>query len=84
MPYGYNGKILHIDLTRSELTVEEPPESFYRKYLGGSALEGPRHIWWNFVSSRKERIEEAKEDWKSGRFRPVPGETDFIPLPTAS
>ena len=38
MPYGYNGKILHINLTSGELTVEEPPESFYRKYLGGSAL----------------------------------------------
>lgn len=51
--------------------------------LGGTALEGPRYIWWNFVSSRKERIEEAKEDWKSGRFTPVPGETEFIPLPGA-
>lgn len=50
-------------------------------FLGGAALEGPRYIWWNFVSSRKERIEDAKEDWKSGRFKPVPGETDFIPLP---
>jgi redox-sensitive bicupin YhaK (pirin superfamily) len=50
-------------------------------FLGGTAMEGPRYIWWNFVSSRKERIEEAKEDWKSGRFRPVPGETEFIPLP---
>jgi redox-sensitive bicupin YhaK (pirin superfamily) len=50
-------------------------------FLGGAALEGPRHIWWNFVSSRKERIEQAKEDWKSGRFGPVPGETEFIPLP---
>ena len=50
-------------------------------FLGGSAMEGPRYIWWNFVSSRKERIEQAKEDWKSGRFRPVPGETEFIPLP---
>lgn len=49
--------------------------------LGGAALEGPRHIWWNFVSSRRERIEDAKEDWKSGRFRPVPGESEFIPLP---
>jgi redox-sensitive bicupin YhaK (pirin superfamily) len=49
--------------------------------LGGTAMEGPRHIWWNFVSSRKERIEQAKEDWKSGRFDPVPGETEFIPLP---
>ena len=50
-------------------------------FLGGTALEGPRHIWWNFVSSRKERIEAAKEDWKTGRFGPVPDETEFIPLP---
>lgn len=50
-------------------------------FLGGAALEGPRYIWWNFVSSRKERIEEAKDDWKTGRFKPVPGETEFIPLP---
>lgn len=38
MPYGYNGKILHVDLTKGELTVEEPNEPFYRKYLGGSAM----------------------------------------------
>ncbi len=50
-------------------------------FLGGASMEGSRHIWWNFVSSRKERIEQAKEDWKSGRFEPVPGETEFIPLP---
>jgi redox-sensitive bicupin YhaK (pirin superfamily) len=50
-------------------------------FLGGSALEGPRYIWWNFVSSRRERIEQAKEDWKSGQFAPVPTETEFIPLP---
>jgi redox-sensitive bicupin YhaK (pirin superfamily) len=50
--------------------------------LGGAALEGPRHIWWNFVSSRKDRIEQAKEDWKAARFDIVPGdETEFIPLP---
>lgn len=49
--------------------------------LGGGAMEGPRHIWWNFVSSRKERIEQAKDDWRSGRFAPVPGEREFIPLP---
>ena len=49
--------------------------------LGGSALEGPRHIWWNFVSSRPERIEEAKEAWRQGRFTAVPGESEFIPLP---
>ncbi len=50
-------------------------------FLGGAALEGPRYIWWNFVSSRQERIEQAKEDWKTGRFAPVPNETEFIPLP---
>lgn len=49
--------------------------------LGGDTMDGPRHIWWNFVSSSRERIEQAKEDWKSGRFPPVPGETEFIPLP---
>jgi redox-sensitive bicupin YhaK (pirin superfamily) len=50
-------------------------------YLGGTALEGPRHIWWNFVSSSRERIEHAKEDWRRGRFASVPDETEFIPLP---
>jgi|GEM_PF-6397244 len=40
-------------------------------FLGGAALEGPRYIWWNFVSSRRERIEQAKEDWKTGRFAQV-------------
>jgi redox-sensitive bicupin YhaK (pirin superfamily) len=50
-------------------------------FLGGAAMEGPRYIWWNFVSSRRERIEEAKEDWKTGRFKSVPGESEFIPLP---
>ena len=50
--------------------------------LGGAALDGPRHIWWNFVSSRKERIEQAKADWKAARFDIVPGdEIEFIPLP---
>jgi redox-sensitive bicupin YhaK (pirin superfamily) len=49
--------------------------------LGGAALEGPRHIWWNFVSSSRDRIEQAKEDWVQKRFKPVPGETEFIPLP---
>jgi Pirin C-terminal cupin domain/Small Multidrug Resistance protein len=44
-------------------------------FLGGSALEGPRYIWWNFVSSRRERIDQAKEEWKSEEFAPVPGDT---------
>ncbi|QDQ28056.1 pirin family protein [Chitinimonas arctica] len=49
--------------------------------LGGEPLDGPRYIWWNFVASSKERIEEAKLRWKSGGFPQVPGETEFIPLP---
>ncbi len=49
--------------------------------LGGAAMDGPRHIWWNFVSSSQDRIEQAKADWKAGRFDVVPGETEFIPLP---
>ena len=50
--------------------------------LGGAAMDGPRHIWWNFVSSRKERIEQAKNDWKLARFDSVPGDDkEFIPLP---
>ena len=49
--------------------------------LGGEKLDGPRHVWWNFVSSSRERIERAKADWRSGRFAAVPDETEFIPLP---
>ena len=49
--------------------------------LGGEPLDGPRHLWWNFVSSSKDRIEQAKDDWRGGRFDPVPGDDDFIPLP---
>jgi redox-sensitive bicupin YhaK (pirin superfamily) len=49
---------------------------------GGAPMDGPRHIWWNFVSSRKDRIEEAKANWKAGHFQKVPGdEIEFIPLP---
>jgi redox-sensitive bicupin YhaK (pirin superfamily) len=53
--------------------------------VGGAAMDGPRHIWWNFVSSRKDRIEAAKADWKAGRFALVPGDSsEFIPLPESS
>ena len=49
--------------------------------LGGEPMDGPRHIWWNFVSGSAERIEAAKADWKAGRFAPVVGDAEFIPLP---
>lgn len=51
--------------------------------FGGEPLDGPRHMWWNFVSSSKERIEQAKQDWDSGAFGLIPGdEAERIPLPT--
>lgn len=50
--------------------------------FGGAALGTQKHIWWNFVSSSKERIEQAKEEWRTGRFDIVPGDEDeFVPLP---
>ncbi|HZF45825.1 MAG TPA: pirin-like C-terminal cupin domain-containing protein, partial [Sphingomonadaceae bacterium] len=50
--------------------------------LGGEAFSTRRHVWWNFVSSSRDRIEQAKRDWKEGRFPKVPGdEVEFIPLP---
>jgi redox-sensitive bicupin YhaK (pirin superfamily) len=49
--------------------------------LGGEPMDGPRIIWWNFVSSRMDRIEQAKADWKAARFDSVPGDSEFIPLP---
>ncbi|PHP67112.1 hypothetical protein CSC94_11240 [Zhengella mangrovi] len=52
--------------------------------FGGASMGSRRYIWWNFVSSSKERIEQAKEEWKTGRFDIVPGdEEEFIPLPDA-
>lgn len=49
--------------------------------LGGEPMDGPRHLWWNFVSSDRQRIEQAKAEWREGRFTPVPGDPEFIPLP---
>ncbi|TDK25948.1 pirin family protein [Luteimonas aestuarii] len=49
--------------------------------FGGEPLDAPRHLWWNFVSSSKERIEQAKQDWLEGRFGTIADETESIPLP---
>ena len=50
--------------------------------LGGAAMDGPRYIFWNFVSSSRERLEQAKEDWRDGSFPAIPGDDkEFIPLP---
>ena len=49
--------------------------------LGGEPLDAPRHMWWNFVSSSQERIDQAKQDWLDEKFGKIEGETEFIPLP---
>jgi hypothetical protein len=49
--------------------------------IGGEPFPEKRTIWWNFVSPSSERIDLAKQAWKEGRFEPVPGEAEFIPLP---
>jgi hypothetical protein len=51
--------------------------------MGGAPMDGPRHLWWNFVSSSKERIEQAKADWQAGRFDRVVDDSEFIPLPSS-
>ena len=57
------------------------PEPARLMLAGGAALDGARHIYWNFVSSSPERIEAAKRDWRERRFAPVPGDPERIPLP---
>ena len=64
--------------TRPVLRARTPLKAML---LGGEPLDGPRHLWWNFVSSSKERIEMAKQDWLERKFGQIPGETEFIPLP---
>ena len=59
----------------------EAPEGARFVAAGGAPLDGHRHMWWNFVSSSRERIEQAKADWAAQRFGQIPGETEFIPLP---
>lgn len=64
----------------TDVTVQATKRSRLMLF-GGEPMDGPRHLWWNLVSSRPELIAAAKSDWKAGRFPRVPGETEFIPLP---
>jgi redox-sensitive bicupin YhaK (pirin superfamily) len=62
--------------------IVRAPQGAHFMLFGGAALPSKRYIWWNFVSSSQERIEQAKEEWRTGRFDIVPGdEEEFIPLP---
>ena len=64
--------------TRPTLRAKTPLKAML---LGGEPLDAPRHLWWNFVSSSKERIEQARQDWLEGRFGKIAGDDEFIPLP---
>ena len=75
-------EMFYADITLEEGTsLSETSQPARVMLLGGEPLDGRRHIWWNFVSSSYERIEQAKDDWREGRFAPVPDENEFIPLP---
>ena len=73
------GRMLVLEDGHNETVTAEGPAKLM--LLGGAPLDGKRHIWWNFVSSRPARIEQAKADWQAGRFAKVPGDEEFIPLP---
>jgi redox-sensitive bicupin YhaK (pirin superfamily) len=90
MLVGGEARIAGVPLGLYELTVLAPGKAMTLSsagggrvmLLGGEAFASPRHIWWNFVSSSTERIEQAALDWREGRFPKVPGdEAEFIPLP---
>ena len=65
---------------RTSATVEASEQAKVM-LLGGATLAGERIVWWNFVSSSRERLEQAKRDWRERRFDDVPGDPEFIPLP---
>ena len=90
MLVGGEARIGDVPLVLYELTVLAPGEPLTLHsadgcrvmLLGGEAFASPRHIWWNFVSSSTERIEQAALDWRAGNFPKVPGDdAEFIPLP---
>jgi redox-sensitive bicupin YhaK (pirin superfamily) len=79
---GYEAGRMLLFRAGNRLAVTAGPTGARLLLLGGAVMDGPRHIFWNFVASSKERIEQAKADWKAKRFGTVAGdETEFIPLP---
>jgi hypothetical protein len=77
--HRYSGGVMAVACPGRQVVLEAHADS-HVMVIGGASV-GERHIWWNFVSSTKQRIEQAKADWQRGRFEQVPGETEFIPLP---
>ncbi len=75
----YGSGVMAVACAGSAVTVTAAADSLVM--LAGGEPVGRRHIWWNFVASSKERIEQAKSDWRDGRFESVPDDDEFIPLP---
>lgn len=91
-PIMGNVRVAGVDVSAGTMAVArvgvdleiEALTDLHAVFLGGAPLDGSREIWWNFVSSSKERIERAKQEWRDRLFPLVPGdEKDFIPLPDA-
>ena len=79
---GFEAGRMLVFRANDRLALRAGPQGARLLLLGGAAMDGPRYLFWNFVSSSRERIEEAKADWQQGRFAKVAGdETEFIPLP---
>ena len=76
---SYGGGVMAVASADAVMTLVAEEESRVM-VVGGEPL-GKRHIYWNFVSSSRERIEKAKSDWREGKFGKIPGEDEFIPLP---
>jgi redox-sensitive bicupin YhaK (pirin superfamily) len=75
----YGAGVMVVAGTNAKVTLEAREDC--RAMVIGGANIGPRHLFWNFVSSSEARIEKARQDWREQRFGTVPGETEFIPLP---
>lgn len=76
----YAGGQMLVFRAREQVALAAAPRARLLLF-GGEPLDGERILWWNFVSSRQERIAQAAADWKAGRFASVPGDSEFIPLP---
>lgn len=77
-PLGVNDLLVVADASTIQLELKQGTRLVI---LGGEPHPEPRHIWWNFVSSNKDKIKIAAQNWRDQKFGRVEGETDFIPLP---
>lgn len=79
---GTFGELQLVIFRPSAEVVLRTPGGAHLMLVGGEPFPEPRHVYWNFVSSSQDRIKQASDDWRQGRFAEIAGETEFIPLPT--